>query len=165
MEKELNMIFFLNPRCVRSLTLLDLLNNADPTESHKGVPSVIKNACLLQLMTATTMIENILVGLSAADKSASDYHERNTVRFQNSKKDCHDVGVLDITGKKGVAVVKTVPISFNEVVGNMEAKQALYENVILPLTISNLTKVKVFSGRKYCLCRLLLDLILIYSPS
>ena len=101
-------------------------------------------------MTATTAIENILVNLSAADKSAQDSREQFTVQLRKGNKDSRNADSkiqTDNTDSKSAAVSKIAPISFNEVVGNMEAKQALYENVILPLTISDLTKARVFSGR------------------
>lgn len=40
----------------------------------------------------------------------------------------------------------TKNISFEDVIGNEEAKQALYENVVLPLTISDEIKLRIFSG-------------------
>ena len=48
--------------------------------------------------------------------------------------------------KKTTAINTRMSISFKDVVGNYEAKQALYENVVLPLTISDDAKVKIFSG-------------------
>lgn len=145
-EKEVESKNKLYYRCVRSLTLLDLLNSADPANCVGEELSVNKEACLLQLMTATTTIENILVNLSAADKSALEYREQYTVQLKRGIKESRNAVLSENIDSKSTAVSKTAPISFNEVVGNTEAKQALYENVILPLTISDLTKARVFSG-------------------
>jgi SpoVK/Ycf46/Vps4 family AAA+-type ATPase len=123
------------------------LNSADPANCIREEASANKEACLLQLVTATTAIENILVNLSAADKSALDSREQYTAQLQEGNKDSRNAEISDYVNNKSASVRKTAPISFNEVVGNMEAKQALYENVILPLTISDLTKARVFSGR------------------
>ena len=98
-----NKLYF---RCVRSLTLLDLLNSADPANCIREESSANKDACLLQLMTATTTIENILVNLSAADKSALDSREQFTVQIRKDSEDSCNAGVLNNANSKLLWSVK-----------------------------------------------------------
>lgn len=133
---------------MRCLTLLDLLSTAGPNEGHQSGFTSAKIPHVDQLLTAAAAIENILSELSAmeATRQETDEHvvarnkkEENHAESKNSK--CNDASPAPVISKE-----ERIPISFNEVVGNLEAKQSLYENVILPLSISEATKVRVFSG-------------------
>jgi hypothetical protein len=70
--------------------------------------------------------------------SISTYQNKKDKQDNNDKSLESNTQMIKIDLKKG--------ISFEDVIGNFDAKQALYENVVLPLTVSNETKVKIFSG-------------------
>lgn len=131
---------------MRCLTLLDLLSTAAPNDGHGSGLGSTKIPHVDQLLTAAAAIENILSELSAMEAARQETDEHVVAR---SKRE----GNLEASKKSKVkdaspviSKEERIPISFNEVVGNLEAKQSLYENVILPLSISEATKVRVFSG-------------------
>ena len=103
-------------------------------ENEKKRTTAVKN-----LTTVASTIENILSDLSSCE--VFQPAAKNQTETCNKVKDVEP----NIPVKLPV-IPHVIKISFKEVIGNFEAKQALYENVILPLTISDIAKVKIFSG-------------------
>jgi SpoVK/Ycf46/Vps4 family AAA+-type ATPase len=104
-------------------------------ESQKKRATVVKN-----LTTAAAAIESILSDLSP-------YEVLQSVA-KNQTEACKVIKEKEPNFPLKQAVLPhVIAISFKEVIGNFEAKQALYENVILPLTISDVAKVKIFTGK------------------
>lgn len=93
-----------------------------------------------KLTTAAAAIENALSDLSSCEVLQSV--AKNQTETCNKTKDVEP----NVPIKQAV-LPHVIAITFKEVIGNFEAKQALYENVILPLTISDVAKVKIFSGK------------------
>lgn len=129
--------------CVKCLALLDLLN--EPL--NRRVKSRLMDPQIMQLIVAATAIENILSDLAVVE-------ELNASKSDNSNESNSQTGVLQKSKQDLNSAQPTTPlpsikktICFDDVVGNHEAKQALYENIVLPLTIDNQTKVKIFSGK------------------
>lgn len=133
---------------MRCLTLLDLLSTAGPIDVYGSGLGSAKIPHVDQLLTAAAAIENILSELSAMEAARQETDEHVVAR--NKKEVNHsDSNISKSNDASPVPVIskeERIQISFNEVVGNLEAKQSLYENVILPLSISEATKVRVFSG-------------------
>jgi SpoVK/Ycf46/Vps4 family AAA+-type ATPase len=110
------------------------LISADVVENQKKRAATVKN-----LTTAAAAIENILSDLSQSEVLQSSAKNQNET-CKTTKEIEPNIPV------KQAVLPHVIAVSFKEVIGNFEAKQALYENVILPLTISDVAKVKIFSG-------------------
>ena len=136
----------LNHRCVRCLTLLDLLSTAGPSGGHDSGMISAKIPHIDQLLTAAAAIENILSDLSAIEAARQETNEHVDAKSKNGVNHTDFNHLNGVDASTEINKEERIPISFEEVVGNLEAKQSLYENVILPLSISEATKVRVFSG-------------------
>ena len=102
---------------------------------------------MCQLLVASAAIENILLDMARIEKErremSTTLSDSNSSHLKNSESEKQKkTRVMETT----TAINTRMSISFKDVVGNYEAKQALYENVVLPLTISDDAKVKIFSG-------------------
>jgi hypothetical protein len=132
--------------CVKCLAPLDLLN--EPMNRREKSRSLAIDPQIMQLIVAATAIENILSDLAVVEElnaskdDGSNESNSQTEVLMQSKQDLSSTQPITPPS----SVKKT--ICFDDVVGNHEAKQALYENVVLPLTIDNQTKVKIFSGKQ-----------------
>lgn len=113
------------------------------TDARKKGATTVTNLHITQLRTAAAAIENILSDLSACDILKSE--AKIQTEANNKTKDIEP----NIVVVKQIVPAHAISISFKDVVGNDEAKQALFENVILPLTISDVAKVKIFSGKVF----------------
>jgi hypothetical protein len=131
---------------VRCLTLLDLLSTAGPNDGHGSSLASAKIPHVDQLLTAAAAIENILSELSAMEAARQETDEHVVARNKKVEDHAESKNSKNCDASPVISKEERIPISFNEVVGNLEAKQSLYENVILPLSISEATKVRVFSG-------------------
>jgi hypothetical protein len=131
---------------VRCLTLLDLLSTAGPNEGHGSGLASTKIPHIDQLLTAAAAIENILSELSTMEAARQETNEHVVARSKKDENLAESKNSKNCDASPVISKEERIPISFNEVVGNLEAKQSLYENVILPLSISEATKVRVFSG-------------------
>jgi SpoVK/Ycf46/Vps4 family AAA+-type ATPase len=111
------------------------LISADVVENQKKRATTVKI-----LTTAAAAIESILSDLAPCEVLQS--------AAKNQTETCKVIKEIEPNIPLKQAVLPhSIAISFKEVIGNFEAKQALYENVILPLTISDVAKVKIFSGK------------------
>ena len=131
---------------MRCLTLLDLLSTAGTHEGHEGALMSSKFPHVDKLLTAAAAIENILSDLSAIEAARQETNEQVAAKCKSGENhlDLNHSSCIDPSTE--IIKEERISISFEEVVGNLEAKQSLYENVILPLSISEATKVRVFSG-------------------
>ena len=128
------------------MALLDLLSIIKPTVEQEKDLSTERDPLLFQLSTASAAIENILTVLARAEKLRVE--DSAAINGGSHKSRQHEVTKSTSDDKQENAPLKTeLSTSFKDIVGNYDAKQALYENVVLPLTICDATKVNIFSGK------------------
>ena len=134
---------------MRCLALLDLLSTAGPNAGHENSVILAKSPHIDQLLTAAAAIENILSELSYIEAAREETTEHVIAKNKKGESNIDLKNSSKIDTSTEINKEERLSISFEEVVGNLEAKQSLYENVILPLSISESTKVRVFSGYAY----------------
>lgn len=125
---------------------MDLLSIIEPTVKQEKKLSTERDPLLFQLSTASAAIENILTALARAEILRVE--DSTAINGGSQKSRQHEVTKTTLDNKQESASLKTgLSTSFKDIVGNFDAKQALYENVVLPLTICDATKVNIFSGK------------------
>lgn len=101
---------------------------------------------LLQLLTASAAIENILSILKHTEKLRIEHSAAINGAFQKTQQSEFTRSCSD-NNQESPPFSRAMSISFKDIVGNYDAKQALYENVVLPLTIGDAAKVNIFTGK------------------
>lgn len=130
--KETNQKKYLNARdnLIKSYTLLDLIFSISTNEN------IIHNQQIEQLMVLQKMISNLITDLE--NKSNNFFNKNIKVEDKIITEKYNDSNKL--------SSLPQINMNFQEIIGSTEAKQALYENVILPLTLKESSKKKLFTG-------------------
>jgi ATP-dependent 26S proteasome regulatory subunit len=139
-------------RCIRTQTLLELARKqAAQLPSNLDLSESISHA-LFPLCTVKASLEVIISALEQLDKDTIS----NTASIATSvtpqpaandnEKSAERITITEKKSGVGRGQQSSFLTTFDDVVGNSAAKQALYENVVLPLTLGEDIKARLFSG-------------------